>query len=248
MFVDRLVTLARRRFSASRLGIPYHRASTFILPGAVQLGTTEVKLRLPAELGVRVAFVEVLLDDCYHLRQIARELCEPECKHIIDIGANVGLFGLAARKAFPSSIIHAYEPNNALEPYLSYQAQNVGFDYFLEAVGQQSGLVCLDIDPLESVHTSSRIDPAGITPQITLRTAIERIGGTVDLIKMDCEGAEWELLEHPDNWQGVRLVTMEHHLRSGLDHGSVGAALAHCGFRVVHQRRIDNYGLVLARR
>ena len=123
---------------------------------------------------------------------------------ILDIGANVGLFGVAARSAFPQATIHGYEPNTALEPYLAYQARVASLEYFLEAVGRRAGRVHLEVNEAELVHSSSRPDPAGTTPQIALRTAIERIGGSVDLIKMDCEGAEWEMLEDQEIWRTVR--------------------------------------------
>ena len=98
------------------------------------------------------------------------------------------------------------------------------------------------------MHTSSHLNPAGTIPQVAVRTAVERMGGVVDLVKMDCEGAEWEMLEDLGSWSGVRFVTMEYHLEPGRDHDSIGISLARCGFKLLEQRRIDTYGLVLARR
>jgi hypothetical protein len=65
---------------------------------------------------------------------------------------------------------------------------------------------------------------------------------------MDCEGAEWEMLEDSDSWKDVRFVSMEYHLRPALDHKSIGSALNRCGFGVVKQSRTDAYGLVFAKR
>jgi FkbM family methyltransferase len=244
MVLMRLAMLARRRMAANRLRVPFVRSASFAMPASIWLGSREVPLRLPPEGGVRTAFVELLLDDCYRLRRLKHERIE----HVIDIGANVGLFGLAARAAFPTATIHAYEPNPALEHNLLHQARGARFDVFLEAVGREAGRVRLDVNEAESVHTSSHLDPAGTIPQVALRTAIERIGGSVDLLKMDCEGAEWEMLEDLESWSAARFVTMEYHLRPGLDHESICGALGRCGFHIVDQRRIDTYGLVLARR
>ncbi len=212
----------------------------------MKLAGADVPLRLPAEYGVNVAFIELLLDDCYRLRRLSRQ--GETVARIVDIGANVGLFGLAARNAFPAATIHAYEPNRALEPYLAHQARNAHVEVFYEAVGREAGRTKVDvIDAAESVHTASRSDPAGTIPQVALRTAIERIGGSVDLLKVDCEGAEWEILEDPEGWRPVRYVTMEYHLRHGLGHDAIVVALKRRNFSVLYQNPVDTYGLVFAR-
>ncbi len=236
--------LGRRHLAARRLHVPFARSASFKMPRSIWLANREVPLRLPSEAGVRTAFVELLLDDCYRLGRLRKE----RINRVVDIGANVGLFGLAARAAFPDATIHAYEPNSALESYLMHEAAVAGIKYYLEAVGPEAGRVRLEVDDAESVQTSSHLDPAGTIPQIALSTALERFGGLVDLVKMDCEGAEWAMLEDSASWSAVRFVTMEYHLGGGRDHESIGAALGRCGFRVLDQRRIDTYGLVLARR
>jgi hypothetical protein len=45
-----------------------------------------------------------------------------------------------------------------------------------------------------------------------LSQALERIGGSVDLLKMDCEGAEWSILEDTTSLSKVRHLAMEYHL------------------------------------
>lgn len=245
MLFNRLQLLARRRLAARRLHVPFSRAKSLAMPETIRLEGRDIALRLPSEHGVRIAFVELLLDDCYQLRRLVRQ--GERIVRIIDVGANVGLFGLAARIAFPESIIHAYEPNKALKPYLSHQCLNARANAFYEAVGRKRGHITLDVSGAESVHTTTHLDPTGTIPQIDLRTAIERIGGTVDLLKMDCEGAEWEMLEDPESWRPVRYVTMEYHLRPEQDHKAIVGALDRCGFHVLDQGLADTYGLVFAR-
>jgi len=36
--------------------------------------------------------------------------------------------------------------------------------------------------------------------------------GDIDLLKLDCEGAEWDIFECKDAWRAVRALTMEYHL------------------------------------
>src|ERR1700736_5314114 len=131
MSLTRLLSLGRRRLAARRLNVPFTRAANFAIPQTIRLNARDVPLHVPREHGVRIAFVELLLDDCYGLRLLADGRRGSEIARVVDIGANVGLFGLAARVAFPRATIHCYEPNAALEPYLAHQGKVARCDYFL---------------------------------------------------------------------------------------------------------------------
>lgn len=113
------------------------------------------------------------------------------------------MFSIAARNRFTQAIIHAYEPNPNLESYLKHQSEIANFEYFMEAVGVQDGKVTLDIREV-SGKTRSTVSESGDIPMVSLKRAIERIGGRVDLAKVDCEGAEWLLFEDTDTWQLVQ--------------------------------------------
>lgn len=204
-------------------------------------------LVLPSEPGIRTAFVELLLDDCYGLRPLAKRV-EMQAIRILDIGANVGLFGVAARAHFPEATIHCYEPNATLERFLKSQARVAGFEYFLEAVGRDAGRATLLLDATESVQTSSFRDAEGSTPVVAFRTALDRLGSTVDLVKMDCEGAEWEILEDVPSWRRVRFLTLEYHLGPRDDHQRIVSTLNNVGFVVDRQITASGFGLVHARR
>jgi FkbM family methyltransferase len=240
--LHRLNHLMVRRRNARRLGVPFARASSFELPGQVLIAGRPVRLSIPREPYQKVAFVELLLDDCYDLHAIARE---SQVRTVLDIGANVGLFGLAARAAFPDATIHAYEPNRALEADLAQNANQAEVRYFLEAVGAAEGTVDLAVDPNQSVLSRTRM--GGSIRQVSLATAIERLGGWVDVLKMDCEGAEWDILRG-DGWTRVGHVTMEYHLDSDRSHDVITSALAALGFKIMWQRRLNGFGLVRAKR
>src|SRR4051812_17615714 len=97
---NRFAALVRRRSAAKALGIRYSRGSEFVLPTRIVRLGTEYTLDIPNEQGVRVAFAEILLDDCYGLRSSFEKV---DVKTILDVGANVGLFSLAARLAYPAA-------------------------------------------------------------------------------------------------------------------------------------------------
>lgn len=243
MFFTKIVRLLQRKNRAKQLGITFNRVANFKLPDHLIVGQTRQKVNLPAEKGMDGEFIEVLLDDCYGVDRLSESLIK-----IIDIGANVGLFPIAARNRFPQAIIHAYEANPNLEKYLKHQSQIANFEYFMEAVGTQDGKVILDIREV-SGKTRSTVSENGDIPMVSLRRAIDRLGGSADLAKVDCEGAEWLLFEDRDSWRFVQNLSLEYHLWFGHTHASARQVVESLGFKVKKQVPIDKwYGLILASR
>lgn len=242
MFIHRLLQLYRRRRAARRFGFAFNRCADFQLPDHITINDDHHRLYLPNENGVKVAVIDLLLDDCYRCKELVKS-AQP-VNTVLDIGANVGLFGIAARNAFPAAQIHAYEPNPNLEQYLSVQAKSADFSYFMEAVGLECGRVSLDFHT-DSVQTRSTIDIDGKIPQIAFREAIGRLGGSVDLVKMDCEGAEWDIFKDKDSWKLVRNLSIEYHLWPDHSHNEVLDVVRSLGFRVREYTPIDNFGLLI---
>lgn len=239
----RLTTWRMRRDAARQIGIRFRTARNFVVPRCISVNDMSVKLDLPVEEGQVTAFVEILLDDCYELHQVS---LYSKINTVIDIGANVGIFCIAARKNFPAAQIHAYEPNAELRSRLEALAAQIGFSYYPEAVGRDNGAVSLVTQPGASIMTKTIADQFGTNIQVSLRNALHRIGGNVDLLKLDCEGAEWEMFTDQSIWSRVRFLTMEYHLRGGEDHYKILEVLKHVGFRVIRHRPCTTYGLILA--
>jgi FkbM family methyltransferase len=238
----RLAYLLEKRLRARRLGVWIGRTKSFRMPESAIIRGERTKIHAPDDVGTRVIFLEILVGDCYRLRDVTRPV-----RTVLDVGANVGLFCLAARNAFPHATIHAYEPNPALEQYLREQAAAARCEYFMEAVGLDDGRVSLEI--LE--HPGwTRSSPAetGTIPRVAFRKTIERLGGFVDLVKVDCEGAEWEFLEDREAWTRVGNVAMEYHLWREHSHDEIRKALLEMGFTVIDQDLFEDSGLIFASR
>ncbi|OGR53029.1 MAG: hypothetical protein A2049_04720 [Elusimicrobia bacterium GWA2_62_23] len=242
MLLRRLITLIKRNRAAAGLGVKFGRSASFSLPDKIMLGGKMYSLALPEENGVKVAFIDLLLDDCYGCRDVRAPV-----KTVLDVGANVGLFGLAARAAFPNAIIHCYEPNPNLGAYLESQSVPGRYEYFLEAVGLERGRVSLEYN-VDSVQTRSTPNVYGEVNQAAFRDVISRLGGHVDMLKLDCEGAEWDLFRDAESWKNISRVSMEYHLQGQHTIAEVIGAIESLGLRINRHVPSDGFGLILASR
>ena len=155
------------------------------------------------------------------------------------------------RLHFSKSVIHCYEPNLEIINYLKYNAERLNFDYYNEAVGDKKGSVKLNISKNDSILSHISSDESGATQQISFDMAFKRFGvDNLDIVKMDCEGSEWEIFNHIEIWKKVKFLTMEYHLgKNNFDHNRIVAALNKIGFKLITKldnNKNVNYGMVLA--
>ena len=73
--------------------------------------------------------------------------------------------------------------------------------------------------------------PDGPIPQLPFADAVGRLG-FVDVLKLDCEGAEWDIFSDPSPWTQVRSLVMEYHLwaKRGSNERGLGRQLHELGF------------------
>jgi FkbM family methyltransferase len=180
-------------------------------------------------------FHEIVIDDCYHLNEIKEPV-----RTILDIGANIGPFAIAARHHFPTATIHCYEPNRALEKHLAAHCSGIGAQYFIEAVGSKGAAVSLRYKN-RSMDTEIKLDTNGSTMQTAFADAVAKLG-VVDLLKLDCEGAEWDIFSDSVPWAKVHRLRMEYHLwaKPNSTVRAVEAVLRDLGFnRIVTRPSMD---------
>lgn len=148
----------------------------------------------------------VLLDDEYGLRDLPDN---PSV--IVDVGVNMGIFSLAAWAKFPHAKIFGYEPGPAAFKISTCNLESTGTILFNEAVGLESGM-CDISDCSQSRLAKAVVSDTGSTPVIPFSEVLKRAGGMIDLLKMDCEGAEWDILKDCESMRYVRSIRMEYHL------------------------------------
>lgn len=218
------------------LGVTPWRASCDIQRVRVQ--GRDVELHLPAGEGVRQQheIMHLYLDDPYGLRLLPKVV-----KSVIDIGGNIGWFSILARHYFPEAVIHCYEPNPDLHELIRANTSPLGITLFPEGVMGTSGRASMKAEG-DSLEGSVAISDSGQIPITSIAEAIARIGGSVDLLKMDCEGGEWSILEHRASLAKVKYLALEYHLHfpGGKRLLDLVAMLGEVGFHIDSLREAAN--------
>jgi FkbM family methyltransferase len=233
-----------RLVNARRFGVRFFRRATFQIPKLIRIGGKKVVLDFPEEIGTKNDFLVCFINDEYGLAKAGREV-----RTIVDIGSNAGFFSLAARSWFPDATIHAYEPNPRILRYLVGNTANVGIEVHPEAVGAIDGYVSIvDVGDSNLAKTLPKALGSTSIRQVALAKVIERLGGHIDLAKIDCEGAEWAMLADRSAWTRISKVRMEYHLIEGRTYADLGDALDLIGFEIELHLPSYGYGTIWARR
>lgn len=142
---------------------------------------------------------------------------------VIDIGAGLGEFCITAAKKCPNGVVHAYEPfresfelmqenillNNVVNTAVYQYA--VGGNAGPMHLKTASGVPVLYSTAMDETHTGSRDE---IVQGTTLNEilAVHHVD-KCDLLKVDCEGAEYDILfhTHPSTLQRIKRICLEYH-------------------------------------
>jgi FkbM family methyltransferase len=156
-------------------------------------------------------------DELFHLRlyeppaAVAAVLAPIERPVVLDLGANIGMFGLDARGRYPGARVTAYEPDAesaAIHRHL-IERNGAPADWRLveACAGPRDGTVTF----LPGQETESRIVDGPVAGSVTLpmEDVLPAFAGA-DLVKLDIEGGEWALLEDP-RFAAARVVVVEYH-------------------------------------
>lgn len=151
--------------------------------------------------GDAATLAEVFYHRWYEPRgELARAL--DSTLRILDLGANIGLFGAFALTRWPQSRVFAYEPDpaNVAVHRRTIEANELATRWTLEpaAAGVRDGeavfAVGLNVDSHE-VDPRTDGTPAATTT-LPMRDVLAQMAAA-DLVKMDIEGGEWDILCDP---------------------------------------------------
>lgn len=161
-----------------------------------------------------VIFREVVRRDCYGLRKISADTVF----HVLDVGAHTGIFSAYAARLFKHAHILAVEMNPENAQQLAMRVQGLPVE-ILEAavVGSRVVRGACTIDSRSYGHGLVYADqaqyfgePSNLPDRtIQARELLQR--QHFDLVKIDAEGAEYDLVLDGD-LTSVRYLLMEIHL------------------------------------
>ena len=156
---------------------------------------------------------------------------------VVDIGANIGDFTVLVARRCPRGRVLAVEPVARSAKVIAAQValnrlSNVTIVH--AALGAASRIAAIG-----DAGMSSRLVDGGsgdAVPVVTLeRLMTEHQIGTVDLLKLDCEGAEWDILPAAEAvLPRVRQITMEFHSERGWTAERLAEWLRQRGYTVTH--------------
>ncbi len=160
---------------------------------------------------------------------------------VLDIGAGLGEFALWVAALCPQAQVYAYEPFPPSFDLLDRNIRQNGLTNvhaFPYAVGPRVGRARLESAGREAVMVQTHLeeDLVGGVRVVSLPEAVASTDtGRCDLLKMDCEGCEYELLlrSEPQVWSKVDRICLEYH--EGVDghrHDELVAALEQQGYQV----------------
>jgi FkbM family methyltransferase len=144
---------------------------------------------------------------------------DPTIGTVVDIGANIGAFALLAAWSAPNARVLAFEPMRKAYGVLARNVSANGLGGRIEALEmgvagtsgpRQLHLACNTV--FNSLYgTGTEIVEIDC---ISLDDVVERFGlESIDILKVDCEGAEYEILYQasPATLAGVGSIRMEYH-------------------------------------
>jgi FkbM family methyltransferase len=182
-------------------------------------------------------------------------------RRVLDLGANIGLFGLFAAGRWPQAQITAFEPDpaNACLHERTIEANALRGRWWLTraaaatAAGHAefvSGGVALSHLAATGEHHGAAEESGHARIEVELRDVLPLLAET-DLLKMDIEGGEWAILGDPRFRDAPpRAVVLEYHPRfcpTDDPAGAAQAALTEAGLRVqAIWSRDDGHGMLWA--
>jgi FkbM family methyltransferase len=162
----------------------------------------------------------------------------PEDATVIDIGAYIGDFTMQVARACPRGRIFAVEPISAHVQMIEAQIALNHLSH-VQTVRAAVGATC-EMTRITMAGTTSRVsereDSAEVVEMFTLERLMQDHSiDTLDLLKLDCEGAEWDILPAAERvLPRVRQICMEFHCERGWTAEKLADWLRSRGFMVSH--------------
>ena len=202
----------------------------------------ELSIICPNLPGARVPIYEVFAEDAYRLGWFTSDLGDNP--RLVDIGGHIGCVALAFARQHPGARVETFEASPSTAAYTRRNMAINGFDDRVTihriAVSSASGTLSF-ADNAGGSGLNGLTAPAGTptieVPAVTFAEALAKADGPVDVVKVDTEGAEYDIVlgSDPSDWSDVQRLVMEFHPVDGHSWDELQTFFSKAGLEVVHQ-------------
>lgn len=204
-------------------------------------------ISIPNAPGARVPVYEVFAEDCYDLRWFLGDLIDRPI-HVLDIGAHVGTFSTHLASIHPSATMDCFEPSPDTYEFLCSNVEVNGnterINTHQKALTGETGFAIFDLQGAGSGHNhiafEGDVHGSGVRVEtVAFDEVVAAARGPVELIKMDCEGGEYDLVykSSKESWAGVQRLVLEYHTMPEESWEELRAWFASVGLHVLRDIR-----------
>ncbi len=186
-------------------------------------------LRFPCRHSLWTLLHEILLNEDYYFA------CDSECPTIVDGGTHMGMAIYYFKSLYPHARITAFEPHPALRAIAEENKSRNGWDdveILPLALAAARGEATFHVSENWSMAGSLVERRAGLGDEVSTVSVncvplSDYLREPVDFLKLDIEGAEWEVLEEASPWlPNVGQMFCEFHQGGGLGSERLARILA----------------------
>ena len=200
----------------------------------------------PNVAGARVPVYEIFVEDAYRLGWFTGDLNRQPIR-ALDIGGHIGCFSLAFATLHPQARVQTFEASPST---YAFTRRNVDDNGLADRVTVENVAVSDSNGTLAFADNGGGSGLNGVTapsgtavidvPCITFADALSRAGGQVDVVKIDTEGAEYDIVlgSEPTDWKDVQRVVLEYHDVPGRSWSELESFFEEAGLHPVRQETV----------
>ncbi|HEY1651050.1 MAG TPA: FkbM family methyltransferase [Acidimicrobiales bacterium] len=177
-------------------------------------------IECPNQPGARVPLYEIFAEDCYHFDWFLGPLAGQPLG-VLDVGGQIGTFACRLAQIEPKAIVNTYEPSPTSAAVLRRNVDRNKFGDRITVVEEAltSSIGTAELDDNEAGGgQNSLVGIQGNVGTVTVKTttfdaAVAGAPGPVNVVKIDCEGGEYDLVaaSSPESWAPVERLVIEYH-------------------------------------
>jgi FkbM family methyltransferase len=196
-------------FNAYQVVVDKFGYAPIIQPGQIHILGWDLEYRCGAALATSI--------DQILVRRLNDFIPENDHPLILDCGANIGFSSLSYKRQFPNAKIIAFEPDPEFAPVLQRNLERNGagdVEVVDAAIWVENGTSQWRCEGIDGSHLSAETGETAKTTTVRTVDLCDYLNKPVDLIKMDIEGAEYEVINHVGKkLKNVKAMSIECHLR-----------------------------------